>query len=176
MARAIVVAFILNAAVAVTANGQTAMPPQPFSDTIATGEGVQTYPFDQQDTWIHGHFQRYPAYGGFSSFRPYNYSHVIAQSQLAAAWGAPHGMPYSQQFWNRYRGSYLDGHLHHQAPAPLMNAPVAEPALAPTPVQPIRYQPSAGSRATTVNQPARHSARTPQAQISQYPVTRGGLR
>lgn len=171
MARAIVVALIFNAAVVGTANAQSALPPQPFSDTIAAGEGVQTYPFDQQDTWIHGHFQRYPAYGGFSSFRPYNYSHVIAQSQLAAAWGAPHGMPYSQQFWNRYRGSYLDGHLHHQAPAQLVNPPEAEPALAPTPVQPIRYQP-----APAVNSSARRAAQNPQTRIPQYPATRGLLR
>lgn len=171
MARAIVVAIILNAAVAAAANAQSALPPQPFSDTIAAGEGVQTYPFDQQDTWIHGHFQRYPAYGGFSSFRPYNYSHVVAQSQLAAAWGAPHGMPYSQQFWNRYRGSYLDGHLHHQAPTEFMSPPEAEPALAPTPVQPIRYQP-----ATAGNQSARRSARGPHARIPQSPTKRGILR
>lgn len=58
-----------------------------------------------------------PAYGGFASFRPYNYRHVFAQTQLAQQWGHAHGMPYSQQFWNRYRTSYMDGNLHFQQPA-----------------------------------------------------------
>jgi ribonuclease HI len=53
----------------------------------APSTGVDLYPFDQQDTWIHGHFQRYPSYGGYASFRPYNYKHVAAQSQIAGGWG-----------------------------------------------------------------------------------------
>jgi hypothetical protein len=96
--------------------GQVGMPGIQYSTSIAGGDGGQLYAYDRQDPWLHGHFQRVPAYGGFSSFRPYNYRHVLSQTQLATAWGMPHGMPYSQQFWNRYRGSYLHGNPHSQAP------------------------------------------------------------
>lgn len=150
MARTVVFALAVNLLTVVAAEAQTAVPGYSFADTVSAGEGVQTYPFDQQETWIHGHFQRYPAYGGFSSFRPYNYRHVMAQSQIAAASGAPHGMPYSQQFWNKYRGTYLDGHLHHQSP---QNSPGA-PALYPTPIQPIRYQKTTSSDRAAAGQPA----------------------
>ena len=94
------------------AHAQVGSPGIDYGNTIAAGDGVQLYPYDQQDPWLHGHFQRVPSYGGFASFRPYNYRHVFAQTQLAQQWGHAHGMPYSQQFWNRYRGSYLEGNLH----------------------------------------------------------------
>jgi len=88
------------------------------SGMIAGGCGGQLYPFDQQDPWLHGHFQRVPAYGGFATFRPYNYRHVFSQTQIATSvWGAPHGQAYSQQFWNHYRADYLNGNLHSQASA-----------------------------------------------------------
>lgn len=83
-----------------------------YANGIAAYEGGQLYAYDRQDPWLHGYFQRVPAYGGFNSFRPYNYRHVFSQTQISTAWGMPHGMPYSQQFWNRYRGSYLNGQLH----------------------------------------------------------------
>lgn len=105
-------AFLVAAVVTASAQAQVGSPGIEYGNTIAAGDGVQLYPFDQQDTWLHGHFQRVPAYGGFASFRPYNYRHVFAQTQLAQSWGHAHGMPYSQQFWNRYRGSYLEGNLH----------------------------------------------------------------
>ena len=105
-------AFLVAAVVTASAQAQVGSPGIEYGNTIAAGDGVQLYPFDQQDTWLHGHFQRVPAYGGFASFRPYNYRHVFAQTQLAQSWGHTHGMPYSQQFWNRYRGSYLEGNLH----------------------------------------------------------------
>jgi hypothetical protein len=93
-------------------NAQVGMPGIEYSTSIAAGDGGQLYPYDQQDPWLHGQFQRIPAYGGYSSFRPYNYRHVFSQTQLAAGWGSAHGMPYSHQFWNKYRGSYLQGNLH----------------------------------------------------------------
>lgn len=105
-------AFLVAAVLTASAQAQVGSPGIEYGNTIAAGDGVQLYPFDQQDTWLHGHFQRVPAYGGFASFRPYNYRHVFAQTQLAQSWGHTHGMPYSQQFWNRYRGSYLEGNLH----------------------------------------------------------------
>jgi len=58
------------------------------------------YPFDAQDAWIHGYLQEVTAYGGFTAFRPYNYKHVLAQSQVAASWGMSPTAPYSQSFWH----------------------------------------------------------------------------
>ncbi len=72
----------------------------------------QLYPFDQQDPWLHGQHKRVPSYGGYSSFRPYNYRHVASQSQIAASLGVAAGMTYSQQFWNRYREGYMNQKLH----------------------------------------------------------------
>ncbi len=115
MRRSFVFAIAITLYSAVAVQAQVGMPGIQYTDTVAGGDGVQLYPYDQQDPWLHGYFQRYPAYGGFSSFRPYNYRHVFAQTQLAGTWGLPHGMPYSQQFWNKYRGSYLDQNLHSQA-------------------------------------------------------------
>jgi hypothetical protein len=60
------------------------------------------YPYDAPEPWTHGYFQEIPAYGGFNAFRPYNYKHVQAQSQLAAEWGLAPTAPYSQQFWRAY--------------------------------------------------------------------------
>ena len=104
--------FLVGAIITGSAQAQVGSPGIEYGNTISAGDGVQLYPYDQQDPWLHGHFQRVPSYGGFSSFRPYNYRHVFAQTQLAQSWGHTHGMPYSQQFWNRYRASYLEGDLH----------------------------------------------------------------
>lgn len=76
------------------------------------GGQSQLYPYDQQDTWLHGQYQRVPSYGGYNSFRPYNYRHVATQSQIASNWGGVGGMPYSQQFWNRYKPNYLNQNLY----------------------------------------------------------------
>ena len=105
-------AFLVTAVMTASAQAQVGSAGIEYGNTIAAGDGVQLYRYDQQDLWLHGHFQRVPSYGGFSSFRPYNYRHVLAQTQLAQTWGHANGMPYSQQFWNRYRGSYLEGNLH----------------------------------------------------------------
>ena len=117
-------ALLVAAVMTASAQAQVGSPGIEYGSTIAAGDGVQLYPYDQQDRWLHGHFQRVPSYGGFSSFRPYNYRHVFAQTQLAQSWGHTHGMPYSQQFWNRYRGSYLQGNLHADN-QPIMQNPQA---------------------------------------------------
>lgn len=65
--------------------------------------GDQLYPYDQQDPWLHGYFQVMPAYGGYGHFLPYNYKHVLSQSQTAGGWRMSPTMPYSQQFWHRYQ-------------------------------------------------------------------------
>lgn len=134
---------------AVSPGGGPALAPTYTEPLLNAGAGVQLYPYDQQDPWLHGYFQRYPAYGGYSSFRPYNYKHVYSQSQVAAQWGSPHGMPYSQQFWNRYRGSYMEGMLHDTAPNASGNAPGAPLSPFPGTVNPIGYR-----RSTTAAAPA----------------------
>ncbi|MCA9064751.1 MAG: hypothetical protein KDA96_16885 [Planctomycetaceae bacterium] len=113
------VLLILGAATLLshTAFAQVGAPGVYYSGSIAAGDGGQLYPFDRQDPWIHGHFQRIPAYGGYASFRPYNYHHVFSQTQMAQRSGAAHGMPYSQQFWNKYRPTYLNEQLHSPATA-----------------------------------------------------------
>ncbi len=63
----------------------------------------ELYPYDSPEPWIHGYWQEIPAYGGFAAFRPYNYKHVLSQSQAAGGWGMSAQMPYSQQFWHRYQ-------------------------------------------------------------------------
>ena len=134
-------AFLIAAAMTASAPAQVGSPGIEYGNTIAAGDGVQLYPYDQQDTWLHGHFQRVPAYGGFSSFRPYNYRHVFAQTQLAQTWGHAHGMPYSQQFWNRYRGSYLEGNLHSDSQPVMQNPQVPTYPIQTNPAQPPAPQP-----------------------------------
>ena len=69
----------------------------PMGSAFGTCEA--RYPFDAQDAWIHGYCQDAPAYGGFNAFRPYNYKHVLMQSQTVASWGMSPGTPYAQQLW-----------------------------------------------------------------------------
>ena len=68
----------------------------------SSGAQEQLYPYDSPEPWLHGYWQDMPYYGGFRSFRPYNYKQVLSQSQTAAGWGMNPKMPYSQQFWHRY--------------------------------------------------------------------------
>lgn len=153
MRRSLVLAIAVTLCSVAAAQAQVGMPGIEYANTVAGGDGVQLYPYDQQDPWLHGYYQRYPAYGGFASFRPYNYRHVFSQTQIASGWGSAHGMPYSQQFWNKYRSSYLDENLHSQADSiPFSSSVPAEPQplihrrgmpVYPTStVRPIGYQPS----------------------------------
>lgn len=73
-----------------------------YSGAGSFGSGEPLYSYDDQERWKHGYLQIMPYYGGFHSFRPYNYHHVFGQSQTAIGWGMPGTMPYSQQFWHRY--------------------------------------------------------------------------
>jgi hypothetical protein len=77
-----------------------AMAPQAMTQQAMPqpGCGEARYPYDAPEPWLHGYFQETPAYGGFHVFRPYNYKHVFAQSQIAAEWGASPTSPYSHQF------------------------------------------------------------------------------
>ena len=137
MRRTSLFAFFVAAIFTASVQAQVGSPGIEYGSTIAAGDGVQLYPYDQQDPWLHGHFQRVPSYGGFASFRPYNYRHVFAQTQLAQQWGHAHGMPYSQQFWNRYRPGYLEGNLHSNYQPTMQN-----PQTPGDPAQMLTAQPS----------------------------------
>ncbi len=68
----------------------------------STGFGGELYPYDTHYPWVHGYFQEIPAYGGYVGFRPYNYKHVLSQTQAAGGWGLNPSLAYSHQFWHRY--------------------------------------------------------------------------
>lgn len=95
------------------------------------GDAEPLYPYDSQEPWMHGYWQEMPYYGGFRAFRPYNYKHVLSQSQTAAGWGMAPNMPYSQQFWPRYQEKasmspfevYSPGAIPRSQPQPLPMAP-----------------------------------------------------
>lgn len=95
---------------------------QPSNAAVSVPGGVggdQLFPYDAPAPWQHGYIQEIPAYGGYVGFRPYNYKHVLSQSQVAGGWGLQPTAPYSQQFWHRY---------HARA---TMHAQTARPATFP---------------------------------------------
>jgi hypothetical protein len=170
MRRSLVFAFAVTLYSAVSAQAQVGMPGIEYSGTVAGGDGVQLYPYDQQDPWLHGYYQRYPAYGGFASYRPYNYRHVLAQTQIASGWGGSHGMPYSHQFWNKYRSSYLDQNLHSQA-QPGRSAASSYSRHPETQAQPLIQRPGAPFYpASTIRPIAYESAAQQTAAPQERPV------
>jgi len=80
--------------------------PVPAAGPVAAAEcgcAESRNSFDAQYPWAHGYFQEISEYEGFHAFRPYNYKHVLLQSQLATGWGMSPTSPYSQQFWQKYQ-------------------------------------------------------------------------
>ncbi|MCA9088449.1 MAG: hypothetical protein KDA90_07405 [Planctomycetaceae bacterium] len=73
---------------------------QEFVGPGSVGSNEPLFSYDDQERWKHGWIQAMPYYGGYESFRPYNYHHVFGQATTAQGWGM--SMPYSQQFWHRY--------------------------------------------------------------------------
>lgn len=78
--------------------------PPPVTATGGSNGYEQLYPFDAYENWMRGQFQDIPAYGGFHGFRPYNYKHVLSQSQVAGGWGMSPSMPYSHDYFRRAQG------------------------------------------------------------------------
>ncbi len=114
-----------------------------FGSFDGYGFGGQLYPFDSAYPWVHGYFQEIPAYGGYVAFRPYNYKHVLSQSQAAGGWGLNPTMPYSQQFWHRYnqRATLHMGGPYQAIPRPIPMAsipPATSTRPSPLPRQAIR--------------------------------------
>jgi hypothetical protein len=84
------------------------------------GGGDQLFPYDSPEPWLRGHFQEIPAYGGYATFRPHNYKHVLAQTELAGAWGLNPAMGYSHQWYHKYRqrsGMHPNFGLQHSSMA-----------------------------------------------------------
>ncbi|QDT77489.1 hypothetical protein Mal35_09150 [Gimesia maris] len=77
---------------------------QPMTSSGVTGGiyGDPRFPFDSQYPWQHGYFQEISPYSGYHYFKPYNYRHVLSQTQTANGWGITPQLAYSQHFWNRY--------------------------------------------------------------------------
>ena len=122
--------------VVIAVGGATRAVAQEFADD-STLRGEQLFPYDDLDPWKHGYIQVMPFYGGFHSFRPYNYKHVYAQSAQATQWGIPAQAPYSQQFWHQYeRRTDLSMTEYAPndpsvAPAGFQSGNAVEPVLAP---------------------------------------------
>lgn len=124
--------------------------------TAAANEPL--FQYDDQEVWKHGWLQIMPYYGGYHSYRPYNYKHVFAQSAQSAAWGMSPTMPYSQQFWHRYEHTSGPGQamsFQGMAPAgPVSQAWAAagqyaastrgDAQVAPTSFEQLHMSPAAG--------------------------------
>lgn len=117
------------------------------------------YPYDAYDNWVHGHFQEIPAYGGYHFFRPYNYKHVLSQSQTSGGWGNSPQLPYSHEyFWRRQQqagvapaapahGSPYTSPIHNPPPhtVPGLGQPSGPIYTQPVPVMPAPgYGPTTG--------------------------------
>jgi hypothetical protein len=128
---------------------------QDFSGPGSVGSQEQLFPYDDQEPWKHGYRQVMPYYGGWHSFRPYNYHHVFGQTRTAQQWGMQ--QPYSQQFWHRYQA--IPGENVVPFPQPNAGAPQLMPQqFAPTQQQyaPAGQQaaPTQGYYPQAVEQPA----------------------
>jgi hypothetical protein len=93
----------------------------------SVGSSEPLFPYDDQEPWKHGYLQIMPFYGGHHLFLPYNYKALLSQSQVAAGWGMPNTMPYSQQFWHRY-----EQQADLSQPRPL-TTPAPQPGYFPAP-------------------------------------------
>lgn len=114
-----------------SALGQTYGYPTDGTPLVSPTNGIeQLHPFDAYEPWVHGHFQDIPAYGGYHLFRPYNYKHVLSQTQVAAGWGMSPTLAYTQEYFRRREQATMEQRM---AP-PATNVPHYEmPALRPAP-------------------------------------------
>jgi hypothetical protein len=87
--------------------------------------------FDCPAPWLHGYIQEVPQYAGCYSFRPYNYKHVFAQSQIATGWGFSPTAPYSQQYWHREPAAQTNAALPPAAPMVIVPASAWVPQPSP---------------------------------------------
>lgn len=131
----------------------------------------QLYPFDAWDNWVHGQFQEIPSYGGHHLYRPYNYKHVLSQSQTAGGWGLSPTMPYSHEYFLRKQMNSNPA-LGYRAAAPQYPSPYgyysqngpSGPAMQPLPQSAPQYglvEEAGGGVNPAVFQPAGPPAQGP---------------
>jgi hypothetical protein len=104
----------------------------PAAGVLAAGDstgafrtGDPVYPFDAFEPWVRGYWQEIPAYGGYTFFRPYNYKHVLSQSQVAGGWGMSPTMPYSHEYFRRMQEQAAAENRLSQVRAAAYNAEIA---------------------------------------------------
>ena len=151
-------ALLLTVLVHQSASGQVAEVdpflhpgPAPEYSSGPVGSYEPLYFYDDQEPWKHGYIKVMPYYGGFHSFRPYNYHHVFSQSATAQRLGMSPVMPYSQQFWHRYEAMTDLSHGRHEPvfpnvepPDELWKSPIPTPP-APGNLDESTYSPPADS-------------------------------
>lgn len=129
--------------------------PQPyggeFYGPVSVGSIEPLFGYDDQEPWKHGYLHVMPYYGGHHKFLPYNYKSVFSQSQVAAGWGMPNVMPYSQQFWHRYE----------------QQADLSQPRALPSALPQPGYLPPSGEAQPWLP-PASHYVPTPAASSAAY--------
>lgn len=105
----------------------------------------EMYPYDSYDNWVNGHFQDIPSYRGYHFYRPYNYRHILSQSQISGGWGNSPQLPYSHEyFWRKshanmgggYGGGYPAQGMPLQQSQPIQPLPQMQP---PQQMQPVPY-------------------------------------
>lgn len=111
------------------------------------GRGDPFYPYDGPEPWLRGQWQEIPAYGGYHFFRPYNYKHVLSQSQVAGGWGMNPVMPYSQSFFARNHTHYSSDRRTWDSRGPTYQAELSRPRLQ----QPTVSQPGGPTFGATVD-------------------------
>jgi hypothetical protein len=117
---------------AVLGFGPSAVAQTPFPEAnllpTASAPCEPRFYFDCPQPWLHGYIQETPAYAGFHSFRPYNYKHVFAQSQIAGGWGISPTSPYSQQYWHRDRPAQANAEVPQITPSAVVGGTGGLPA------------------------------------------------
>lgn len=127
----------------------------------------EMYPYDAYDNWVNGHFQEIPSYRGYHSFRPYNYRHILSQSQISGGWGNSPQLPYSHEyFWRKSHSASPGVGGGYQMPEgvplqPIQPVPQMQP---PAPMQPLSpMQPVPYGVPTSRLSPVRSSQAMPPA-------------
>jgi hypothetical protein len=138
----------------------------------SVGSSEPLFSYDDQEPWKHGYLQVMPYYGGHHVFLPYNYKSVFAQSQVAAGWGMPNVMPYSQQFWHRYE-QQADLSQPRPAPEPLPQPGFFPPTSVPQSTVPQSwYMPTSQAVSPQGAMPAGYAAPVPQSRAPAVPTRR----
>lgn len=125
----------------------------------------ELYPWDSYDNWVNGYWQHIPTYGGHHHFRPYNYKHVLSQTQTAAGWGSSPTHAYSHEYFRRKQMmmSQMGGYGTYAAP---YAAPGYQPGY-PGVMQQPQYAVPVGPQMQQMQMPGGHYSPQPAVQYLQ---------